>query len=125
MRRLLFSLIFLIIGNVVFSQAYTNSFNNQEVKFNIGHFLVTTTVEGSYEYYLNDDTSLGGTIYFNGDATDYNGNFGIGPNVRAYFGYQPRSSFFAELFGLYYTGENEQATQNLSLIHISEPTRPY
>jgi len=35
------------------------------------------------------------------------GNFGIGPNLRAYFGYQPKSGFFAEVFGLYYSGEND------------------
>ena len=87
--------------------------NNHEIKFNIGHFLATSTVEGSYEYYLNEDTSIGGTLYFNGDATDYNGNFGIGPNIRAYFGYAPRSGFFAEAFGLYYTGEDEVNTSML------------
>lgn len=80
---------------------------NHEIKFNIGHFFTTSTVEGSYEYFLNKDTSIGGTIYVNDDATDYNGNFGIGPNIRAYFGFEPRSGFFAEVFGLYRTGEKE------------------
>ena len=70
-------------------------------------FLATTTVDFSYEYFLGEDTSLGGTVYFDNDALDYNGNFGIGPNFRAYFGYAPRSGFFAEAFGLYYTGEDD------------------
>lgn len=94
-------------------QAYYNDFYRHELKFNAGQFLVTSAIESSYEYYLNEDTSLGGSIYFNGDATAYNGNFGIGPNVRAYFGYTPQSGFFAEVFGLYYTGEDDEVSQNL------------
>ena len=91
----------------IMGQAYPRFENNHEIKFNIGQFLATSTVEGSYEYFFAEDTSIGGTLYFNSDATDYNGNFGIGPNLRAYFGYIPRSGFFAEVFGLYYTGEND------------------
>lgn len=89
------------------AQAYPRFDTNQEIKFNIGLFLATTTVEGSYEYFLGEDTSIGGTIYADNDARDYNGSFGLGPNFRAYFGYQPRSGFFAEAFGLYYTGKED------------------
>jgi hypothetical protein len=89
------------------AQAYPRFDTRQEIKFNIGLFLATTTVEGSYEYFLGEDTSIGGTVYFDNDAVDYNGNFGIGPNFRAYFGFAPRSGFFAEAFALYYVGEEE------------------
>lgn len=95
------------------AQAYPTFSDNQELKFNIGLFLATTTIDASYEYYLSEDTSFGGTVYFDNDATDYNGNFGIGPNFRAYFGYAPRSGFFAEAFGLYYTGEEDTPSDNL------------
>lgn len=97
----------LLSGYFMSAQAYPIFDDNNEIKFNIGLFLATTTVEGSYEHYISEDTSIGGTIYFDNDATDYNGDFGIGPNFRAYFGYQPRSGFFAEAFWLYYTGEDE------------------
>lgn len=106
MKKALFLGLFLS-GYLVSAQAYPRFANNNELKFNIGLFLASTTVEGSYEYFLSEDTSFGGTIYFDDDATDHNGKFGIGPNFRAYFGYQPRSGFFAEAFGLYYTGEDE------------------
>ncbi len=96
-------------------QAYPRFQNDNEIKFNIGLFLATTTVEGSYEYFFSEDTSIGGTVYFDNDATDFNGNFGIGPNFRAYFGYQPRSGFFAEAFGLYYTGEEDTNSEDLGL----------
>jgi hypothetical protein len=71
----------------------------------MGRFLTTTAIEGSYEYYFSPDTSLGGTIFFNGDGLGRTGNFGIGPNLRAYFGYKPKSGIFGEAFGLYYTGD--------------------
>lgn len=99
------ALLFLLYGSLAHAQAYPRFNNSHEIKFNIGLFLATTAVEGSYEYFLGEDTSIGGTVYFDDDAEDYNGNFGIGPNFRAYFGYGPRSGFFAEAFGLYYTGE--------------------
>ena len=113
MKTILSIAVLVLTSNFMIGQAYPAFANNHEAKFNIGHFLATTTVEGSYEYYLNEDTSIGGTLYFNGDATDYNGNFGIGSNLRAYFGYNPRSGFFAEAFGLYYTGENKVLTETL------------
>ncbi|MEX0288469.1 MAG: hypothetical protein AB3N14_05115 [Flavobacteriaceae bacterium] len=106
-------MLFLMGSMALSAQAYPVFGGNQELKFNIGLFLATTTVEGSYEYYLSEDTSFGGTVYFDNDGTDYNGNFGIGPNFRAYFGYGPRSGFFAEAFGLYYTGEDLVPSNNL------------
>ncbi|WP_411029088.1 hypothetical protein [Spongiimicrobium sp. 3-5] len=59
-------------------------------------------------------------MYFDNDAEDYNGNFGIGPNFRAYFGYGPRSGFFAEAFGLYYTGEDEISNTGSPAIQDNE-----
>lgn len=107
MRSLLLVILALLFCKSVSAQAYPVLSEDHEVKFNIGLFLATTTVDLSYEYYLSEDTSLGGTVYFDDDSTDYNGNFGIGTNFRAYFGYRPRSGFFAEAFGLYYSGEEE------------------
>ncbi|WP_396633043.1 DUF3575 domain-containing protein [Maribacter sp. R86514] len=114
MNKFIFSALLIFITTSSFSQAYYNDENSHEVKLNIGQFLVTTTVELGYEYYINEDTSIGGTLYFDGKSTDYNGNFGIGPNLRAYFGYGPKSGLFAEVFGIYYTGENDdEDTANL------------
>lgn len=90
------------------AQAYPQFNNGQEIKLNIGLFLATSTVEVSYEYFFTEDTSVGGLLYFDNDATDFNGSFGIGPNFRAYFGFAPKSGFFAEAFALYYRGEQER-----------------
>ncbi|MEX0359751.1 MAG: hypothetical protein AB3N10_02060, partial [Allomuricauda sp.] len=105
----------LLTGLAVNAQAYPRYGNNHELKFNAGLFLATGSVESSYEYYFTEDTSFGGTVYFNNDATDYNGNFGIGPNLRAYFGYQPRTGLFVEAFGLYYTWDEENLEEDIRL----------
>ncbi|MBT8299078.1 MAG: hypothetical protein KJO52_12160 [Maribacter sp.] len=111
----LYIIILLLSGSLACAQAYPKFNSNNELKFNAGLFLVSGTVEGSYEYFFNADTSIGATLYADNDAFDYNGNFGIGPNLRAYFGYNPRSGFFAEAFGLYYTGEDRIPDNNLGV----------
>lgn len=113
--KALFTVFIIFSCLLVRAQAYRANDNFHEIKFNIGQFLINTSIEGSYEYYFTEDTSIGGTIYFNGDATVYNGNFGIGPNLRAYFGYAPKSGFFAEIFGLYYKGEDDTDSTTLGV----------
>jgi len=107
MRRIL-TLLVCFAGFTVTGQAYPQLGNGQEIKLNIGLFLATSTVETSYEYFFTEDTSIGGTIYFDNNPNDFNGSFGIGPNFRAYFGYAPKSGFFAEAFALYYRGEEKR-----------------
>ena len=107
MKDLLYVSLFIMSSGWLFAQEYRPSYNNHEIRFNMGRFLATTAVEGSYEYYFTPDTSIGGTVFFNGDSFGRTGNFGIGPNLRAYFGYRPQSGIFAEAFGLYYTGETD------------------
>jgi hypothetical protein len=114
MKHVLLVLSVFLFGLSVSAQAYPVLTEDHEIKFNIGLFLATTTVEMSYEYFLGEDTSIGGTLYFDNESDDYNGNFGLGANFRAYFGYRPRSGFFAEAFGLYYTGEEALQSGSLS-----------
>ena len=113
MKKLLL-LVALFFSLCMNAQAYRDGYNDHELRFNMGRFLATTAVEGSYEYYFTPETSIGGTIFFNGDGLGRTGNFGIGPNLRAYFGYNPKSGIFAEAFGLYYTGETD-ITNNLGV----------
>lgn len=110
MKNCISGLILILTIAQLSGQAYPVNEKKHEVKFNMGLFLATTTLEVSYEYFISDDTSIGGTVYFDNDETDYNGDFGIGPNFRAYFGYGHASGFFAEAFGLYYHGTDEDAT---------------
>jgi hypothetical protein len=112
MKNLSYIFLFLAGGLIMNAQAYRDGFNDHELRFNMGRFIATTAIEGSYEYYFTPDTSIGGTMFFNGDGLGRTGNFGVGPNLRAYFGYNPKSGIFAEAFGLFYTGEND-ITNNL------------
>lgn len=107
MKNCLPILFVLMMVSQLSGQAYPDIEKRNEVKFNMGLFLATTTVEASYEYFITQDTSIGGTVYFDNDDNDYNGDFGIGPNFRAYFGYGYASGFFAEAFGLYYRGRDD------------------
>ena len=109
----------LLFTQATYSQAYPPAGPERELKFNAGLFLATGTAEASYEYYFGRDMSLGGTLYWDNDPEDYNGNFGIGPNLRAYFGFQPRSGFFVEGFGLYFRGEDR------NVLSDPERLRPY
>ena len=69
---------------------------DHEIKFNIGLFLATTSVEMSYEYFLGKDTSIGGTVNFDSDSTDFNGDFGFGAGNK----WVTRSQRFSlEIFG--------------------------
>lgn len=104
MKKLILIILFLS-GCFAQAQEYRPFYNNHELRFNMGRFLATTAIEGSYEFYFTPDTSIGGTVFFNGDSFGRTGNFGIGPNLRAYFGYRPKSGLFAEAFGLYYTSD--------------------
>ncbi|QCX02145.1 hypothetical protein FGM00_19240 [Aggregatimonas sangjinii] len=107
MKKILLLLLSLSTLGVA-AQAYPSLDNPHEIKLNLGLFLATGSVEGSYEYFFSEDISIGGTLYVDSKPTDFNGGFGIGPNLRAYFfGFSPRGGFFAEVFGLYYTGEDE------------------
>ena len=107
MKQWITTLLVLLTFATASAQAYPDPPIRQEIKLNMGLFLATTTIEASYEYFLTSDTSLGVTAYFDNDKTDFNGDFGIGPNFRAYFGYGYANGFFAEAFGLYYTGQEE------------------
>lgn len=112
MKKLIFLFLLLSGGCIINAQAYRDGYTDHELRFNMGRFLATTAIEGSYEYYFTPDTSIGGTVFFNGDGIGRTGNFGIGPNLRVYFGYNLKSGIFAEAFGLYYTGKVD-ITDNL------------
>lgn len=105
------------------AQAYPTLVNSNEIKFNMGLFLVLGTVEASYEYYLNEDTSLGALVYFDSKAEDFNGSFGMSGQFRAYFGYHPQRGFFAEAFALYFKGE-KAVTSSANITRLENYATP-
>lgn len=100
MKRIGLIVAFLITG---FASA------QEEVKVNITDALALKTLTVSYEYYFNEQTSLGisGLFNFEDDSSDfrYNENLAITPFVRHYFSTQSLWNFFGELFLAYNTGD--------------------
>ncbi|MCV6630964.1 MAG: hypothetical protein OIF50_14020 [Flavobacteriaceae bacterium] len=82
-----------------------------EVSFNMGMMLLNKSIGFQYEYFLNNDTSVGGGIYFNDDAQKDSGSFGLHGSFRAYFGGHRRSGFFAEGYGMFYQGKESGSNQ--------------
>ncbi len=105
-------IIILLFGLTIHAQVYREGYNNHELRFNMGRFLTTAVIDVSYEYYFTPYASFGGTTFYNSGAVGTRANFGIGPNLRAYFGYNPKMGIFAEAFGLYYSGDID-TTNNL------------
>lgn len=99
-------LFFFLIALISFS-----SFSQQELKLDIADALVLKTLDISYEFYLNDNNSVGLAALFNfeGRGSDfrYNENQMITPYFRHYFQANGSWNFFGELFFGLNTGEDE------------------
>jgi len=50
-------LITLLTAMSLSAQGFREGYNNHEFRFNMGRFLSSATIEGSYEYYFTPDTS--------------------------------------------------------------------
>ncbi len=103
--QLLLSFTLLVLASSsVFAQGSPNTSYPNEFKLNVGWFIVDGTIEAAYEHFINSESSIGATAYYDGDSSDALGKFGIGPNFRVYFGKRYANGVYAEAFGLYYTG---------------------
>jgi len=83
----------------------------QEFKLNITDALALKTLTVSYEYYFNEETSIGisGLFNFEDESSDfrYNENTVITPYFRHYFSTESLWNFFGELFVAYNTRDDE------------------
>ncbi|MBT8218391.1 MAG: DUF3575 domain-containing protein [Bacteroidia bacterium] len=64
-----------------------------EVKLNALYLLIGA-FEASYEYNLNEESSLGASLTFVYEVSDF--NFGLTPYYRLFFGRKPAAGFFVE-----------------------------
>lgn len=87
-------------------------FSQQELKLDIADALALKTLEISYEFYVNEKSSLGvaGLFNFEGRSSDfrYNEDRMITPFFRHYFSANGDWNFFGELFFGINTGEIEE-----------------
>ena len=83
----------------------------QEVSIDLGDALVMKTLEVSYEYYINDQSSIGisGLYNFNKRSSDlrYNEDTMFTPYFRHYFTGNSTWNYFGEIFMGINSGENE------------------
>ncbi|MGA0041795.1 MAG: hypothetical protein ACO3HC_01925 [Flavobacteriaceae bacterium] len=112
MRVLVIS--FLICSSAVFSQNEPSEeiVKNNEASINVFNLLIFKALNVSYEYYLNEESGVGGSVLlsldgdkrFNNDGPFYYESFALTGFYKFYFGRRPNSGFFAELFTMYSNG---------------------
>lgn len=109
MKRLLIFLVFL---------TSISSYAQQELKLDIADALALRTLDISYEFYVDDNSSLGisGLINFEGRGSDfrYNEDRMITPFFRHYFSSTGDWNFFGELFFGINSGEKEQDNNGIT-----------
>jgi hypothetical protein len=102
MKKLILLLCFSSFLSGYSQQKEVPDFKKNELKGN-ALFLVLGAVELTYERILNEDTGLGGSIFFV-NQDDFESNFMLTPYYRAYFGNKPAAGFFVEGFSMFNTG---------------------
>lgn len=90
----------LVLATILIS-SFTQA-QQQEISIDLGDALVMKTLEVTYEYYLNNQSSLGisGLFNFNNASSDlrYNEDSMITPYFRHYFSTNSRWNYFGEIF---------------------------
>jgi hypothetical protein len=105
MKKTLSTLLFLITFTA-FSQADSTYVKHHEVKINAFNILIFKTIDLSYEYLINEESSVGVSLLFNLNDEDtdgpyYNETFAFTPFYRRYFSKKYAQGFFMEGFGMY------------------------
>jgi len=103
MKQLLLPI--LILFSIVLFAQEEEKIANHELKLNIGYALGEIP-EVSYEYILSDESAFGTSILFStNDNNDI--KFALTPYYRFYFGEKRAAGFFAEVFGMLNSVEDQ------------------
>lgn len=94
-----------------------DTIKHHEIKTNIFNLIIFKSVDFSYEYIIDTESSIGISMLFNLDDREdnnyldspyYRENFAVTPYYRRFFSSKPACGFFLEAFGMY----NIQADTN-------------
>ncbi len=101
----------LLITLYSFSQNTEEKKKSHEVKLNAFNTLIFKSLEGSYEYLINKESSAGISIMVNlndefNEGPEYNEDFTITPFYRRFFSRKYAWGFFMEAFGMYNKQQN-------------------
>lgn len=110
-----FSLLFVMASFVGYSQQdFDDKPKHHEFKANAFNLIVFKSVDFSYEYLLDSESSIGMSILFNLQDSDdvddlepyYNEKFALTPFYRRYFSSKYAWGFFLEAFAMYNVQED-------------------
>ncbi|TGV02856.1 DUF3575 domain-containing protein [Flavivirga rizhaonensis] len=108
MKKLLF-LLLLLVSCFSFSQEEEN-IKSHEIKINAFNAIIFKSVDFSYEYLIDSESSVGVSVFFNlhdpeeaflEDGPVYNEEFALTPYYRHFFSNKYAWGFFLEAFGMY------------------------
>ncbi len=105
-------IIILFISVSSFAQEVIKKEKSHELKINAFNTLIFKSIDVSYEYLINDESSVGISFLVNlndenSDGPDYNETFAITPYYRHFFSRKYAWGFFMEAFGMYNTQESD------------------
>ena len=96
MKKIAFVVLLICFSASVFAQ-------KNQVKLDLLDILVLRTLDVSYEYQLNDEASVGASVFVNFESRDqdfrYHEDFQLVPYFRQFFSHNGNFRFFGELFG--------------------------
>ncbi len=106
-----------------FSQKTEEKQKSHELKLNAFNTLVFKSLEGSYEYLINKESSVGISMMVNlndefNEGPEYAETFAITPFYRRYFSRKYAWGFFMEAFGMYNKQQDDY-------YEYYEPVDPY
>lgn len=106
-----------------FSQKTEEKQKSHELKLNTFNTLVFKSLEGSYEYLINKESSVGISMMVNlndefNEGPEYAETFAITPFYRRYFSRKYAWGFFMEAFGMYNKQQDDY-------YEYYEPVDPY
>ncbi len=109
MKKLIVITLFFITFNSL-AQEVVNKEKSHELKLNAFNIILFKSIETSYEYLINDESSVGISLLVNlnddnSDGPNYNETFAITPYYRHFFSRKYAWGFFVEGFGMFNTQE--------------------
>ena len=124
MKKLI-TIALLLIAINSFAQEEIPKDKSHELKLNVFNTLIFKSIDVSYEYLINEESSVGISflVNLNDNDTDgpyYNETFAITPYYRHYFSRKYAAGFFMEGFGMYNVQDSYYYDYSSSSIYYDE-----
>ncbi|MCF6308177.1 MAG: DUF3575 domain-containing protein [Flavobacteriaceae bacterium] len=123
-KTIFLSSLFVLFFNSIFAQENEEQVvKHHEIKTNAFNLIVFKSVDFSYEYLIDSESSAGVSVLFNlqdfdNDSNDgpiYNEKFAFTPYYRRFFSSKYAQGFFLEAFGMYNVQEEPDGYYDYSI----------